>query len=188
MRVLTKSQFLRDKETWLNKIKIGAIVMHPTDTVYGLGCDATNKAAVALLRSAKQQDERPFSVIAPSKQWVEENCAIPEFAREWLAKLPGPYTLVLPLKNMQSVAPNVHQNKSTLGIRIPAHWFSEVIAEFGKPLVTTSVNFTGQPFATSVWNVPFKLKEHLFFAIDDGEKKGPPSTIVDCTGTEAVII
>ncbi len=184
MRILTKAQFLREKEIWLAKLVAGATFMYPTATIYGIGCDATNKRAIEIIRIAKQRDEKPFSVIAPSKQWIEENCMISEAAKECLQKLPGPFTLLLPLKNKNAVAPNVIGAGENIGVRIPKHWWSEFVAEFCKPLVTTSVNIAGQSHATSVWNVPIKMKEFIDFAVDEGEIKGQPSTILDCTGKE----
>ncbi|MBI4016295.1 MAG: threonylcarbamoyl-AMP synthase [Candidatus Aenigmarchaeota archaeon] len=184
MRILTKAQFLREKDVWLSKLRAGAVFMYPTDTIYGIGCDATNKQAVDVIRQAKQRDEKPFSVIAPSKKWIEENCIVSNTAKECLKKLPGPYTLLLPLLNKNAIAPNVIGTSQNIGVRIPKHWWNEFVAEFGKPLVTTSVNIAGQPHATSVWNVPIKLKEHIDFAIDDGQIKNPPSILLDCTSEQ----
>ena len=184
MRILTKAQFLREKDVWLAKLRIGAVFMYPTDTIYGIGCDATNKQAVDIIRQAKQREEKPFSVIAPSKKWIEENCIVSEEAKECIKKLPGPYTILLPLSNKNSIAPNVTGTSENIGVRIPKHWWSEFVAEFGKPVVTTSVNIASQPHATSVWNVPIKLKEYIDFAIDDGEIKNQPSTLLDCTGQQ----
>lgn len=188
MRILTKLQFLREKEIWINKLKAGAIFMYPTDTIYGIGCDATNKSSIDLIRKAKNRDEKPFSVIAPSQQWIEQNCTISENAKEWLKKLPGPYTLILPLVNLKAIAPNVIDTNQNIGVRIPKHWWSDIVAESGRPVVTTSVNLSNQPPATSVWNVQFQLKQYIDFAIDEGEKKGPPSTIVNCTLEQPIII
>lgn len=182
MRILTKTQFLREKDIWLAKLRAGAVFMYPTDTIYGIGCDATNKQAVDVVRQAKERDEKPFSVIAPSKKWIEENCQMSDAAKEGIKQLPGPFTLLLRVKNRNAVAPNV--TNETMGVRIPKHWWADFVAEFGKPIVTTSVNVSGQPHATSVWNVPIKLKQFIDFAIDDGEIKNPPSTILDCTGEQ----
>lgn len=183
MLVLTKIQLLREKDYWLNKIRNGAILMYPTDTIYGLGCDATNQKAVEKIRLAKQREEKPFSIIAPTKEWIKENCIITPAAEQALEKLPGPYTLLLTLKNLTAIAKAV-TNSTTVGIRIPNHWWTDIVKELNKPFVTTSVNLAGEPYATSPWKTNYKLKGNIDFAIEDGNKTGPASTILDCTGNE----
>ena len=86
---------LNDKDSMdgiARQIKSGAIFIYPTDTVYGLGCNAEDIRAVKKLRQIKGTDH-PFSVIAPSKQWIQDrlNVKFPEF----LEKLPGPVTLIM---------------------------------------------------------------------------------------------
>lgn len=183
MLILTKVQLFREKDHWLNKLRQGAIVMYPTDTIYGLGCDATNQKAVEKIRLAKQREEKPFSIIAPSKEWITENCIITLAVEQALDKLPGPYTLLLNLKNQTAIAKAV-TNSETVGVRIPNHWWAEIVKEFGKPFVTTSVNLSGEPHAVSPWKTSYKLKAHIDFAIEDGDKTGPASKIIDCTGSE----
>jgi len=183
MRILTKAQFDREREYWIKQLALGAVFMYPTDTIYGIGCDATNKKAVETIRLAKQRDQKPLSVIVPSKEWIRHNCDMTPAAEEGVKRLPGPFTLLLTLKNTTAVAPNVTSG-NVLGVRIPKHWWSDVVSELGKPVVTTSVNISGQPHARSVWQVPLKMKEYIEFAVDDGELKGAPSTILDCTSTE----
>ncbi|UCG94990.1 MAG: Sua5/YciO/YrdC/YwlC family protein, partial [archaeon] len=73
----------------------GSVFIHPTDTIYGLGCDATRYNSVIRIRQIKQREQKPFSVIAPSKEWILENCVVGEAD---LTRLPGPYTLILKLK------------------------------------------------------------------------------------------
>ena len=60
---------------FVEDVRNGAIFIYPTDTIYGLGCDATNEGSVALIRNIKYKDgDKPMSIIAPSKDWVLENC------------------------------------------------------------------------------------------------------------------
>ena len=70
-------------------------------------------------------------------------------------------------------------NKSTLGIRIPKHWISEIVKELGFSLVTTSANKTGHPFMTTIKNLDSDIKEKVDFIIYEGEKENRPSTIID---------
>ena len=182
MKIYNKEKFNENKEKILTKIKEGAIFIYPTDTIYGIGCDARNFEAVKRIRELKNRDEKPFSVIAPSKEWIRKNCVINENAEKWLKKLPGPYTFILNVKN--SVAKNVAPGLSTLGVRIPDHWFSELVAELGLPVVTTSANKAGGNFMTSIENLDDDIKPKVEFVIYEDEKHGSPSKIVDLTGEE----
>ncbi|HLC45880.1 MAG TPA: L-threonylcarbamoyladenylate synthase [archaeon] len=154
----------------------GKLVAYPTDTVYGLGCDATNETAVERVYWAKQREKKPVSVIAPSIQWIKENCECPNDNPE--KYLPGPYTLVLPLKNKDCVSEAVLQGRETLGVRIPRHWISSVAKDFGKPVVTTSLNLSGKPTITCLEELPESIEKHIDLFVSEGRLEGRPSTIV----------
>ncbi|MDO8642833.1 MAG: L-threonylcarbamoyladenylate synthase [Candidatus Woesearchaeota archaeon] len=175
--IITKDEFLANKEQYFTKILDGAVFVYPTDTIYGIGCSALNHNAVKKIRELKGRGDAPFSVIAPSLGWIEENLDVTSAAREWLAKLPGPYTLVMNMKQ-KCVADSVTVGKETLGVRIPNHWVSAVIAELGIPLVTTSVNKSGAAFMTSSDDVDPDLKAAVDFIIDEGQKTAAPSTLI----------
>src|SRR3989338_6751017 len=148
MRILTKEEAIAEKRDLIEKIIDGAVFIHPTDTIYGLGCNALKPNAVKKIRAIKDRAQNPFSVIAPSKQWIFDNCLVSEDAIEWMEKLPGPYTLILKVRN-NSVAEEVNPKLKTLGIRIPEHWFSSFVEEMEVPIVTTSANKMGNDFMTS---------------------------------------
>lgn len=174
MQVITKDELKERKEEIIDKILNGAIFVYPTDTIYGIGCNALLDEPVKRIRKWKNRN-LPFSVIVPGKEWIKEHCKINE---EWINKLPGPYTLVKPMKK-QIVSKYV--TEKTIGIRIPKHWISEFVEEIGVPIVTTSVNVTGEIPLFSLDNIPPKLNAFLNFAIDGGVLKGNASKIIDCT-------
>ncbi|UCG95440.1 MAG: Sua5/YciO/YrdC/YwlC family protein, partial [archaeon] len=124
--------------------------------------------------------QKPFSVIAPSKEWILENCVVGEAD---LTRLPGPYTLILKLKQ-KCVAENVNLGLDTLGVRIPDNWFSQLIKETGIPIVTTSVNLTGQKFMTSLDSLDPKIKDAVDFIVYEGPLRGSPSEIINLTTGE----
>lgn len=163
------------------KIKKGAVFIHPTDTIYGIGCDATNTDAVKRIRSIKSRYKRPFLVIAPSKEWIKENCEVTKEVEEYMKQLPGPLTLILKLKNKKCVAKETNYGKDTLGIRIPKHWFSETAKELDIPIITTSANRVGEYFMTSLENLNPEIKAKIDFIFYEDEKKGKPSTLIDLT-------
>lgn len=188
MNTLTKDEFDVNFDDLKVDIEEGAIFIHPTDTIYGIGCDATQKEAVKKIRDIKDRHESPFSIIAPSKEWIMENCYVNDKAKEWIEKLPGPFTLIFKLKKKECIAANVNFDLDTLGVRIPEHWFSEVVSKLEKPVVTTSANKSGEDFMTSLENLNPEIQNHIDFIVYEEEKHGRPSTIVDLTHEEPILI
>ena len=179
MRIVNKEEFNLEQEQFFAQILKGDVYIHPTDTIYGLGANATNKKAVQNIRELKKREDMPFSVIAPSKGWIKENCELNGKVEQWIEKLPGPYTLILRLKNKDVIADNVAPGLDTVGIRIPDHWFSMIANVLNIPLVTTSANVVGDNVMTSMDNLNTDIKSGVDFIVYDGEKKGRPSTLVD---------
>ena len=154
----------------------GKVIVYPTDTIYGLGCNASSEAAVKKIRRLKKRDKKPFSVIAPGKAWITKNCVVSKRAAAFIKrKLPGPYTVILPLKNKRCVAPSVTNGLETLGVRMPKHWFASVVAEAGVPFVTTSVNLSGGKPMTSLKDAERKVIDAADIVVYEGIKRGKPS-------------
>ncbi len=188
MQNLSKEEFKTEKQIFFNKIKKGSLFIHPTDTIYGIGCNAIDHDAVYRVREAKERYTAPFSVIVPSKDWIRQNCEVNENVEKWLARLPGSYTLILKLKNKGAIAPNVNMGMDTLGVRIPNHWFSEVVSELGIPIVTTSANVTKSDFMISEEDLDPKVASKMEFMVYEGEKHGKPSKLVDLTKDEIDVV
>ncbi len=176
MRVLSKNDVIVHKLKIVSEIAAGAVFIYPTDTIYGIGCDATSDKSVRRIRELKQRDSKPFSIIAPSIDWIKDNCELNDKAKSWLLKLPGPYTLILPLRNTSAVCAQANMGVKTIGVRIPNHWIADLVSKLGRPLVTTSVNTAGAPPST-------KLEQLQSFNVDfiifDGELAGKSSTVID---------
>ena len=151
---------------------IKTIFIYPTDTIYGLGCDATNIRLVNKIREIKQRDNKPFSLIAPSFAWIKQNLIIDVDLDKYL---PGLYTLILKKKNPLFLS---HvSNTKYLGIRIPNHPFTKLLQKTGKPIITTSVNLAGQPSANSISDSK-EILDKVGFVIDAGKLSGKPSTLI----------
>lgn len=181
MLTYTKAEFELKSEIILNRVKTGQVFLHPTDTIYGIGCDATNEEAVKKIRAIKERFKLPFSVMVPSKTWIRDNCEINDRAIEWLKKLPGPYTLILKLKNKGAIVKQVNNNLDTVGVRIPDHWIHKLSQKIDRPIVTTSANIVGNDFMTSLENLDISIRDRVDFTVYEGEKQGRPSTIIDLT-------
>ena len=188
MEIVTKEEFLLEKIKYFRLISQGSVFIYPTDTIYGIGCDATNEQAVQRVRSAKQRSEMPFSVIAPSRRWVLENCQLSLEGEKWLGRLPGPYTLIFRLKNKSAIAAAVNLGGNTLGIRMPEHWIRGVVAELELPIISTSANITGEPYMTSIEDLDDSIRQKVDFIIYEGEKEGRPSTIVKLFEKEVEVV
>jgi L-threonylcarbamoyladenylate synthase len=187
METYSKRDYEKRRQQIVEQIKKGAVFIYPTDTIYGIGCDATNEKAVARIRRIKGNNTRPFSVMAPDIDWIQDNCDIDSKEEEWLAKLPGPYTLVLILKNQKAVAENVSKSES-LGVRMPAHWAAELSRLARVPIVSTSANLSGGMYMTSLEDLNEEVRKSVDFIIDVGEVSGRPSTVVDLTESELKVI
>lgn len=179
--ILTKEEVRLKLEELKEDISKGAIFIYPTDTVYGIGCNAKDEDAVKRLRELKERPDNLFSVIAPSVGWIRDNCSITEKGKNWLEKLPGPYTLIFNLKNKKCIASPVNMGENTLGVRIPDHWIKDFVHDLGMPIVTTSANKAGEICMTDIEDLNSKLKNACRFIIFEGKKEGSPSDIINLT-------
>ena len=106
MKIIKLDQFFKDKELrkWIiHSIKNGSIVIYPTDTIYGIGCDVSNKSAVSEIQKAKKR-AIPFSIIAPSVTWIEKHLIVPNGTKSLIKKsLPGAFTFILKVKNKKTL-------------------------------------------------------------------------------------
>ena len=187
MRILNFDEFNEEKLQLIESIKDGAVFIYPTDTVYGIGCNALNSKSVKKIRELKGRPTNPFSVIVPSKDWIHENCIVNNEAEEWIKKLPGPFTLILKLKNKKCVSKEVNSNLDTLGVRIPGNWIRNFVSELGIPIITTSVNKSSEPYMTNLEDLDDSIKAGVDFMIYEGEKKAKPSRIIDLSGKFKII-
>jgi L-threonylcarbamoyladenylate synthase len=160
---------------FVEDMKHGAIFIYPTDTIYGLGCDATNEESVQMIKDLKYRDkDKPMSVIAPSVAWIKKHCVVDD---KMIKKyLPGPYTLILKKKDsnfLKQVA-----SGDTLGVRIPDCEFTKLVQKSGVPFITTSVNFAGEPYAVQISDIDKKILDATDIIIGVGKLDGRPSTLV----------
>jgi L-threonylcarbamoyladenylate synthase len=177
MELINQDEF-NGRKIELSKKLLNTVFIYPTDTIYGLGCNATNKDLINQVRELKGRYQRPFSVIAPSKKWILDNCEVDKNAQEWINKLPGPYTLILKVKHKNSVADNINPGLNTVGVRMPNNWFAKVVEDLDVPIITTSVNIVGEPFMTSLDDLDSNIKKGVNFIFYTGEISGTPSKLV----------
>jgi L-threonylcarbamoyladenylate synthase len=164
----------------------GKILIYPTDTLYGIGCNAENRESVKKIMGAKGRDEdKPFSVIVPSKEWISENTKITRENEKFVDVLfPGPYTVIL---NAKERIPYVVSKEGSIGIRIPKNEFCDLIRSLNVLFVTTSVNLSEEEPVYSIKEIPEEIKKIADYAIDSGRIEGPASRVFDIRTNELKI-
>ncbi|KYC50201.1 MAG: Threonylcarbamoyl-AMP synthase [Candidatus Methanofastidiosum methylothiophilum] len=168
-------------EEAVEAIKNGGVIVYPTDTCYGIGCDATNPLAIEkIFRIKGREKDKPLPLIASSIEMIEKYVIMDERAKKLYAKFPG-ISVAMRKKGLE-IPDSVNREK--LAFRIPANEISKKLSEIsGKPLISTSANKSGDPSPYSIIEVKSSLKDSLIYIdyfIDSGTLgKNPPSTIVD---------
>lgn len=165
-------------------VQRGQLVVLPTDTVYGVGADAFDPAAVKRLLAAKGRGrEMPPPVLVSAATTLDAlTVGVPSYARALVEQLwPGPLTIVC--TQQPSLQWDLGETRGTVAVRMPDHPVAlELLSRTG-PLAVTSANRTGEPAATDADEAERMLGESLAVLLDGGPTPGPvPSTIVDVTG------
>ena len=170
------------------EVRRGGLVVFPTDTVYGLGCDPLNHAAVRRLFAAKGRTSKPVPVLCSSAEKAGELVRLDRTALELAAEhWPGALTIVAPLR--RPVAPRLTQGKPYLGVRVPNHPSClELIAHCGGWLTGTSANLSGSPSARSAAEAMDQLGSAVDVILDGGRLAGAESTVVRVDGGEVTIL
>ncbi len=184
MRITTKELFKKTHiiDVIVTALRNGGLIAYPTDTVYGLGCDAFNTAAIDRLYHIKRRKrQNPMSIICSDLMDIHRYAMIPGFAYQLIrAHLPGPYTFILPLKN--PLLKPLLGNHTQVAIRLPKNQLCmEIVRRLGRPLVSTSANVTHQPVIDSPENIEKTFSAHLEYIIDAGKLSSEPSSVIDLT-------
>ena len=167
-------------------IREGGLVAIPTETVYGLGADALNEAAVAAIYQAKgRPSDNPLIIHVPGAHWLERYCVdVPQAAYDLAEKFwPGPLTMILPRKD--NVPDRTTGGLNTVGVRCPDHPVTLAIIEAaGVPIAAPSANTSGRPSCTNAQDVLEDMNGKIPAIVDGGPcAVGVESTILDLTVT-----
>jgi L-threonylcarbamoyladenylate synthase len=162
-------------------IRTGGVIVYPTETLYGIGADATNAAAVRkVLQVKKRKDTKPILVIVHSVKMLRQLVAeIPASAERLMTEFwPGPLTLVF--KASRELPEEVTQGSGTVGVRIPSNAFClELLRRCNCPLTSTSANISGEPIHRTIGEIKKALDERIDLFIDAGVlPESKPSTVV----------
>lgn len=174
-------------------LREGGVIIYPTDTVYGFGCDIFKPKAVERIARIKgmKAEKANFSFIVPDFRNLSDY-TLPIDNRVFKlmkSHLPGPFTFILPANNK---VPKILENrKKTVGIRIPDNnIILEIARELGHPILTTSLHDTDKivDYTTDPEIMYENFRDQIDLLVDGGYGGNVPSTIVDCTQGEPVIV
>mgnify|MGYP001458593531 CR=1 FL=1 len=166
----------------LETLKSGGVILYPTDTVWGLGCDATNEAAVSKIYSIKKREDSKSMLVllnnaARISSYIRE---VPEIAWELIDVAVEPITLIYP--GAKNLAKNLIAEDGSIGIRITDDDFCcELIQRFGKPVVSSSANISGEKTPSIFSEISMEIKDSVDYIVQwrqgDFTKKSPSSII-----------
>jgi len=163
----------------VDTLRQGGVIVYPTDTIYGLGCDIFNAKGIKRIYQVKQRDARkPFSFICSDISDVANYCQVSNFAYKILKRhLPGPYTFVLDAT--RQVPGLLTTKQKTVGIRIPDNPIAlAIVRELGHPLVTTSANTSGDDPVNDPEEIAIRFGKAVDMVVDGGILMGDSSTVI----------
>lgn len=192
VKLFNENPNLREILKIVDVLQKGGLIVYPTDTVYGLGCDITNAKAVEKVARIKgvKVEKNNFSFICSDLSHISDfTKPIPNSVFKLMKKnLPGPFTFILDANNN---VPKYFKGKKTVGIRVPDNnIIREIIRELGNPILSTSIHDEDEilEYSTDPELIHEKYQDVAEIVIDGGYGEFVPSTIVDCTGDEIVIV
>lgn len=172
-----------DLDEAIEVLKAGGVILYPTETVWGLGCDATNPAAVAKIFEIKQRSDSKslISLVADADMLGRYVKVIPEAALNLLEVNDKPMTIIYP--GAMGLAANAIAEDGSAGIRIPtgSDFCIQLIRRFHKAIISTSANISGQPAPRSYEDIPIEIIEAADWVADpciEESSTGEPSQII----------
>ena len=173
-------------------LRNGAVVIYPTDTVYGMGCDIHNAGAVERVARIKgiKPAKNDFSFICYDLSHITDYAKVSNQAFKLMKRvLPGPFTFLLDASG--NVPKLLNTNKKTVGIRVPDHDIPrQIVRELGNPIITTSIRDDDEviEYSTDPELIFEKFQHQVDIVIDGGYGGNVASTIVDATDDDFVIV
>ena len=166
----------------LEILKNGGLILYPTDTIWGIGCDATNAEAVEKVFALKGRDKNKTMLVLlhNDNQLASYVREIPEVAYELIEATDRPLTIIY--SDAKNLAPNAIAEDGSIGIRVVNHPFcQQLLQRFRKPIISTSANISGQPTATNFDEISEEIKNGVDYIVKFDQQnlaKGKPSIIM----------
>lgn len=182
MQQVKESDLRREVDVAVRVLREGGIILYPTDTVWGLGCDATNAEAVdRIYRLKRSENKKSMLVLCASADMVVRYVnRAPGIAFEVMEMATSPLTLILP--GATGVAANLIPDEGTLGIRVPDHEFCRrMLRGLQRPVVSTSANISGEATPTGLQEVSREIIDGVDFVVNprfEGKPTRKASSII----------
>ena len=192
IRIYEENPNVREIEKVVKILKKGGLIIYPTDTVYGLGCDITNINALERIARIKgiKLEKSNFSFICHDLSHLSDYVKQIDTATFKILKraLPGPYTFILP---GAKTLPNPFKRKKTVGIRVPNNNIAlEIVKLLGNPIVSTSIHDEDEilEYTTDPSLILEKWNDLVDLVIDGGYGDNEPSTVIDLSEEEPIVV
>lgn len=172
-------------------LRNGGVIVYPTDTVYGLGCDLYNKNAIERIYQLKRHESgKPFSFLCSDLKHISEYAKVSNHAFRFMKHLiPGPYTFILPATRLKTIPKSMVSKRKSVGIRVPDNRICHaIIAALGNPIINASVTNEQDEILSDPALIKEYLGYHADVILDAGILPTIPSTIIDLTGDTPVIL
>lgn len=163
-------------------LKAGGVILYPTDTIWGLGCDATNTKAIKKIFNIKRRTaSKSLIILAESAKRIQNHVdADPELIKELIHSFDKPTTIIY--DGAKNLAKNVIAQDKTIAIRYARHEFCQkLITQLDKPIVSTSANISGEPAPIQFSQISQEIIENVDYVVDleqDILKDVKPSTLI----------
>lgn len=187
------TSFVEDLVKAVEVLRAGGIILYPTDTIWGIGCDATNPSAVKRIYDIKKrQDTKSMLVLMENPNLLNSYVAeVPEIAWDLIEVAESPLTIIYP--GAKNLASNLLAQDGSIGIRITNEAFTQqLIQRFRKPVVSTSANITGQKSPQNFGEISDEIIQSVDYVVkfrqDDLSKSTPSSIIKLGVGGQVEII
>lgn len=177
-----ETEMQKEADEAVRVMRAGGIILYPTDTVWGLGCDATNAAAVERIYRLKRSENKKSMLVlcASADMTVRYVNKAPGIAFEVMEMATSPLTAILP--GAAGVAENLIPDEGTLGVRIPDHEFCRrMLKGLGKPIVSTSANISGEATPVGLQDVAREIIDGVDFVVNprfEGKPTRKASSII----------
>lgn len=174
--------FKEDIKEAVRVMRAGGIILYPTDTIWGLGCDATNEEAVKkIYEMKKRSDSKALLVLTDHVAKVERIVdEMPEVAYDLIEVSEKPLTIIY--SGAKNLAPNLIAQDGSVGVRITREAFSKALCEtFRMPIVSTSANVSGEPSPQNYSEISEEIKKSVDYIVkfrQDDQTKATPSSII----------
>lgn len=179
----TGYSYLSDLSEATRVLGRGGVILYPTDTVWGVGCDACDEAAVAAVYRLKQRaDSKALIVLVADGEMLSRHIGVevPQAVADFMAAHPGrPVTVVYP--HGHGVAPNLLAEDGSVGIRLVSSGFAhDLCRSFGRPIVSTSANISGEPPARTFGEISPEVVSAADYVCTTGRDQAPgrPSMVI----------